>query len=142
MHNMAQSLSEQGKHDEAAAMLQDVLEARKRVLGIDHPHTLATAESLESVRSKLSAAPRKPSKKGANAAARAASSPTSLADAEQRGCGGGAASNDRARRGARRDAGQVEWQVEAKVEGKAHGSLDPASGSPSRATLDLVTAVT
>ena len=69
-------------------MLQAVLAARRRVLGSAHPDTLATVESLESVRSEMRA--KQPTKKGAKAAARkeraaaAPLSPTALAEAEAR----------------------------------------------------------
>ena len=69
-------------------MLQAALAARRRVLGSAHPNTLATAKSLESVRSKMRA--KQPAKKGVKAAARkeravaAPLSPTALAEAEAR----------------------------------------------------------
>ena len=69
-------------------MLQSMLAAQRRVLGSAHPDTLATAESLESVRSRMRA--KQPTKKGAKAAARkervaaAPLSPTALAEAEAR----------------------------------------------------------
>jgi hypothetical protein len=86
--NLALSLAYQGKHAEAEAMLQAVFAAQRRVLGSAHPDTLATAKSLEFVRSEMSAT--QPAQKGAKAAARkecaAASrlSPTALAEAEAR----------------------------------------------------------
>jgi len=45
-HNLAASLSNQGKHDEAEMMLREVLAVRKRVLGAQHPYTLITANNL------------------------------------------------------------------------------------------------
>ncbi len=69
-------------------MLQAVLAASLRVLGSAHPGTLATAEGLKFVRSKMRAT--QPTKTCAKAAARkeraAASplSPTALAEAEAR----------------------------------------------------------
>jgi hypothetical protein len=65
-----------------------LLAARRRVLGSAHPKTLATAESLESVRSEMRAT--QPTKKGIKAAARkervaaATLSPSALAEAEAR----------------------------------------------------------
>ena len=69
-------------------MLQAAFAAQRRVLGNAHPNTLATARWLESVRSEMRV--KKPTKKGAKAAARkeltAAPplSPTALAEAEAR----------------------------------------------------------
>ena len=69
-------------------MLQAALAAQWRVLGSAHPNTLATAETLESVRSEMRT--KQPSKHGVKAAARkerAAASPLSpmaLAKAEAR----------------------------------------------------------
>ncbi len=69
-------------------MLQGVLAAQRRVLGRAHPDTLATAESLESVRSQMRA--KQPTKKGGKTAAskeRAAAAPLSpmaVAEAEAR----------------------------------------------------------
>ena len=69
-------------------MLHAALAACRRVLGSAHPDTLATAESLEVVRSEMRA--KQPTKKGAKAAARkertaaAPLSPTALAEAEAR----------------------------------------------------------
>jgi hypothetical protein len=69
-------------------MLQATLEARRQLLGIDHPSTLATARSLEHVRSAI-LRPEQPTKTGGKAAARRteraaapALSPTALAEAE------------------------------------------------------------
>ena len=69
-------------------MLQATLEARRHVLGNTHPHTLATARSLEQVRSAILRA-EEPNTKGGKAAARRieraaapALSPTALAEAE------------------------------------------------------------
>jgi len=42
----AQSLACQGKYDEAVAMERDVLAAKQRVLGADHPDTLTSADNL------------------------------------------------------------------------------------------------
>jgi hypothetical protein len=82
------SLAYQGKHAEAEEMLQAALAARRRILGSAHPDTLASVESLESVRSIMRAT--QPTRKGAKAAARkecAAAAPlsaTALAEAEAR----------------------------------------------------------
>ena len=42
-HNLALSLSSQGKHAEAEEMQREVLAVRKRVLGAEHPDTLVAA---------------------------------------------------------------------------------------------------
>ena len=82
------SLAYLGKLVEAEEMLQAALAAGRRVLGSAHPDTLASAESLESVRSEMRAT--QPTKKGAKATARkeraaaAPLSPTALAEAEAR----------------------------------------------------------
>ena len=47
-HNLAISLSDQGKYAEAEEMRREVLAVRKRVLGAEHPGTLATACNLAS----------------------------------------------------------------------------------------------
>ena len=44
--NLAASLSDQGKHDEAEKMEREVLAVRKRVLGANHSDTLSTAGDL------------------------------------------------------------------------------------------------
>ena len=44
--NLAVSLSDQGKFDEAEKMQREVLAVRKRVLGAEHPDTLSTAVNL------------------------------------------------------------------------------------------------
>jgi len=44
--NLAASLSDHGKHDEAEKMQREVLAVRKRVLGAEHPDTLTTANNL------------------------------------------------------------------------------------------------
>jgi len=44
--NLARSLSGQGKHAEAEEMLHEVLAVRKRVLGAEHPDTLAAASDM------------------------------------------------------------------------------------------------
>ena len=41
MNNLASSLHGQGKRAEAEAMFREVLDVRRRVLGPEHPHTLA-----------------------------------------------------------------------------------------------------
>jgi hypothetical protein len=41
-NNLADSLARQGKYDEAEKMEREVLAARKRVLGAEHPNTLST----------------------------------------------------------------------------------------------------
>jgi hypothetical protein len=76
------------KFAEAEGMLQATLEAERRVLGNTHPHTLATARSLEQVRSAITRA-EQPTKTGGKAAARRieraatpALSLTALAEAE------------------------------------------------------------
>ena len=85
-NNLAMSLSKQGKYAEAEEMLQETLAACRRVLGSAHPDTLATAESLESVRSAMRF--KQPAKHGVKAAVRkeraavASLSPTALAEAE------------------------------------------------------------
>ena len=43
-HNLANSLSHQGKHAEAGEMQREVLAMRKRALGAEHPDTLAAAQ--------------------------------------------------------------------------------------------------
>ena len=73
-------------------MLHATLEACRRVLGNTHPHTLATAQCLENVRSDMRAAqPTQPTRTGGKALARRtesaaapALSPTALAEAEAR----------------------------------------------------------
>jgi hypothetical protein len=40
------SLSDQGKHADAERIEREVLEARKRVLGAEHPDTLTSANNL------------------------------------------------------------------------------------------------
>ena len=47
-HNLAASLSSQGKHAEAEKMEREVLAVEKRVLGAGHPDTLTTAGNLAS----------------------------------------------------------------------------------------------
>ena len=104
-------------------MLQAVLAARGRVLGSVHPKTLATAESLESVRSAMRAT--QPTKKGAKAAARkecAATgtlSPTALAEAEARA---GAAEAELLAMLELEDAG-VDGEPKGKAKGKAKGKV-------------------
>ena len=44
--NLAASLSNQGKHDEAEKMQREVLAVEKRVLGAEHPDTLTAAGNL------------------------------------------------------------------------------------------------
>jgi tetratricopeptide (TPR) repeat protein len=44
--NLAASLMRQGKHDEAVAMLREVLAVEKRVLGEENTYTLSTADNL------------------------------------------------------------------------------------------------
>ena len=44
--NLASTLSSQGKHAEAEEMLREVLAVRKRVLGAEHPDTLAAASDM------------------------------------------------------------------------------------------------
>ncbi len=69
-------------------MLQASLAAQQRVLGSAHPDTLATARSLESVRSDMRAS--RPTNRGGKVAARkeraaaAPLSPTALVEAEAR----------------------------------------------------------
>jgi hypothetical protein len=45
-NNLADSLSGQGKYDEAEKMQREVLAVSKRVLGADHSNTLSTANNL------------------------------------------------------------------------------------------------
>ena len=45
-HDLASVLSQQGRRQEALAEYRAVLDARRRVLGEDHPDTLATATAL------------------------------------------------------------------------------------------------
>ena len=47
--NLASCLSRQGKYAEAAAMTSDVLAAKRRVNGHDHPDTLMTAGNMAQV---------------------------------------------------------------------------------------------
>jgi hypothetical protein len=54
MSNLATSLHGQRKHAEAVQMLRELLDVRRRVLGPEHPSTLATVSdlaSLDSIRS-------------------------------------------------------------------------------------------
>ena len=54
MSNLATSLRDQGKHAEAEQMRSELLDVRRRVLGPEHPDTLATVRnlaSLDSIRS-------------------------------------------------------------------------------------------
>jgi hypothetical protein len=44
--NLAASLSHQGKHAEAERIEREVLGARRRVLGEEHPSTLMSANNL------------------------------------------------------------------------------------------------
>ena len=46
MDNLARSYVVQGKHDEAARMQEEVLAARKRLLGTDHPDVFFAAGNL------------------------------------------------------------------------------------------------
>ena len=45
-NNLADSLSRQGKYDEAEKMQREVLAVKQRVLGAEHPDTLTTADNL------------------------------------------------------------------------------------------------
>ena len=69
-------------------MFRVTLEARRRVLGSSHPHTLDTAKALESMRSAMRATP--PSMRGSKATARtdrataAVLSAAAMAEAEAR----------------------------------------------------------
>ena len=45
-HNLATSLHGQGKYAEAEEMLREVLAVQKRVLGAEHPDTLAAASDM------------------------------------------------------------------------------------------------
>ena len=115
------SLSRKGKHAEAEEMLRALLETCRHVLGSAHPKTLATAESLESVRSAMRAA--QPTKKGPKAAARkecvaaATLSPTALAEAEARA---GAAEAELPAMLELEEAG-VDGESKGKTKGKAKG---------------------
>ena len=54
MGNLATSLRDQGKHAEAEQMFRELLDLQRRVLGPEHPDTLATVSdlaSLDSIRS-------------------------------------------------------------------------------------------
>lgn len=51
--NLAASLFGQGKHEEAAELFQAVFAARQCVFGAAHPHTLATAHDLKTVRAHM-----------------------------------------------------------------------------------------
>ena len=55
MSNLATSLGEQGKHEEAEPMFRNLLDVRSRVLGLEHPDTIATVRSLASLDSIRSA---------------------------------------------------------------------------------------
>jgi hypothetical protein len=46
MSNLANTLGDQGKLEEAAAMLQEVLEKIRRILGEEHPHTISAMSNL------------------------------------------------------------------------------------------------
>ena len=46
--NLADALGRQGKFAEAERMQQEVLDLRRRVLGPEHPNTLATVNNLAS----------------------------------------------------------------------------------------------
>ncbi|MFG2672873.1 tetratricopeptide repeat protein [Streptomyces sp. NPDC048445] len=48
-HDLAVDLHEDGRSDEAIAMLEQVAEARARLLGPDHPDTLGTLDELAAV---------------------------------------------------------------------------------------------
>ena len=52
--NLATSLRDQGKHEDAEQMFRELLDMQRRVLGPEHPDTLATVSnlaSLDSIRS-------------------------------------------------------------------------------------------
>jgi tetratricopeptide (TPR) repeat protein len=49
MHSLAWAYSAQGNHAEALALGLEVVEARRRELGPDHPRTLASANSMVSI---------------------------------------------------------------------------------------------
>jgi hypothetical protein len=46
MNNLANTLEDQGKLEEAAAMKKEVLEKRQRILGDEHPNTIAAMSNL------------------------------------------------------------------------------------------------
>jgi hypothetical protein len=46
MNNLAKTLGDQGKPDEAASMKREVLEKRKRILGDEHPDTISAMNNL------------------------------------------------------------------------------------------------
>jgi len=48
MSNLASTLGDQGKLDEAAAMKREVLEKRQRILGDEHPDTVSAMNNLAS----------------------------------------------------------------------------------------------
>ena len=49
MNNLALVLQYQGKYDEAEKMHRQTLELMEKVLGVDHPSTLASLNNLASV---------------------------------------------------------------------------------------------
>ena len=50
MHNLASTYNEQGRTEEAEKLLLQVVELRKRVLGVEHPDTLVTMCTLASIK--------------------------------------------------------------------------------------------
>jgi len=46
MNNLANTLGDQGKLEEAAAMKKEVLEKRRRILGEEHPSTITAMNNL------------------------------------------------------------------------------------------------
>jgi hypothetical protein len=85
-NNLALSLGNQGKHAEAAELLETVLTAQQRVLGAAHPHALSTAQSLETALSLVNAkvGTRKATARRKERVTAAPASPTALAKAEAR----------------------------------------------------------
>jgi hypothetical protein len=57
MSNFAVTLRDQGKLDEAASMMREVLEKRQRILGDEHSYTTRAAECLCLILSALSVGP-------------------------------------------------------------------------------------
>jgi hypothetical protein len=46
MNNLAITLGEQGQLEEAAPMMKEVLEKRRRILGEEHPTTISAMNNL------------------------------------------------------------------------------------------------
>ena len=52
MNNLADLYQSQGRYGEAEPLYRRALEARERVLGPEHPHTLATKNNLAALLSR------------------------------------------------------------------------------------------